>query len=136
MNYYSDGISAMENMRCRGIVHTVRPGDTLYKISRIYGVTVDQLMDSNDDINVYNLQVGSKICVPVSDQSNPSQGFVYRVQPGDNLNNLLKKFNITFEDFETYNPQLMPIQLRPGTVVYLPPEKVMRDIDNDSMGNI
>ena len=31
MNYYSDGVFALEGMRCRGIVHTIRRGDTLYK---------------------------------------------------------------------------------------------------------
>lgn len=127
MNYYSDGVYALEGVQCQGIVHTVRPQDTLYKISRFYGVTVEQLMDSNEDINVYNLQIGAKLCVPVSEQPKPDQGVAYRVRPGDNLNNILKRFGITFETFEKYNQQLMPIPLKPRSIIFLPPDKAGTD---------
>jgi len=136
MNYYSDGIYAVEGVRCRGIVHTVRPGDTLYKISRLYGVTLEQLMDQNEDVNVYNLQIGGKICVPVSGQQRPVQGVPYQVRPGDNLNSILRKYRMTFEMFEKYNPQMMPVPLKPRTVIYLPPDKVDADIDKISENDI
>lgn len=46
------------------IEHTVRAGDTLYKLSRQYNTTVSSVILSNAKINPYNLQVGMvlKIC--------------------------------------------------------------------------
>lgn len=51
--------------KCNGIVHTIRKGDTLYLLSRHYNVTINEIMRANSNINVYNLQVGDQICIPV-----------------------------------------------------------------------
>lgn len=51
--------------KCNGIVHTIRRGDTLYLLSRHYNVTINEIMRANSNINVYNLQVGDQICIPV-----------------------------------------------------------------------
>ena len=131
MNYYSDGVYAVEGIHCKGIVHTIRKGDTLYKISRIYGVTVEQLMDANEDMNVYNLEIGSKICVPISDRPRPTRGIPYTVRAEDDLNSILKLFDMTFDTFARYNPQLMPIPLEENSVIFIPPDKILRDVDND-----
>lgn len=54
-----------EQMRCRGILHIVEAGDTLYRIGKKYGVPVSRIMYANPYVNVYNLQIGDEICVPV-----------------------------------------------------------------------
>lgn len=54
-----------EQMQCRGILHIVEDGDTLYKIGKKYGVSVSKIMYANPYVNVYNLQTGDEICVPV-----------------------------------------------------------------------
>lgn len=46
------------------VVYVVQPGDTLYKISRRYRTTVDELIQANPGIDPHNLQIGQKICVP------------------------------------------------------------------------
>lgn len=51
--------------KCNGIVHTIRRGDTLYLLSRHYNVTINEIMRANANVNVYNLQVGDQICIPV-----------------------------------------------------------------------
>ena len=66
MNYY-------ETM-CPGITHAVRPGDTLYRLSRLYGVSVEQIMDANPDVNIYDLRVGSAVCIPMSPQPRTDDG--------------------------------------------------------------
>ena len=50
---------------CNGIVHTIRRGDTLYLLSRYYNVSIEDIMRANSSLNVYNLQVGDQICIPV-----------------------------------------------------------------------
>ena len=51
--------------KCNGIVHTIKRGDTLYQLSRYYNVTINEIMRANANVNVYNLQVGEQICIPV-----------------------------------------------------------------------
>ncbi|MFA9376919.1 MAG: LysM peptidoglycan-binding domain-containing protein [Lachnotalea sp.] len=52
------------NCRCRGFYYVIKQGDTLYKISRAYGVSVSDIMIANPYINVYNLQIDDEICIP------------------------------------------------------------------------
>ena len=40
-------------------------GDTFYKISKELNIPMEKLLEANPNIDPYNLQVGSKICVPV-----------------------------------------------------------------------
>lgn len=51
-------------MGCTGFLHVVKKGDTLYRISRLYGVCLDAIMRANPYINIYNLQEGDEICIP------------------------------------------------------------------------
>ncbi len=50
---------------CRGTVHKVVAGDTMYKISRMYGVRLIDLLKANPYVNIYNMQIGDEICVPI-----------------------------------------------------------------------
>lgn len=53
---------------CRGIVHVVEQGDTLYNLGKRYHVSVAQIMFANPYVDVYNLQIGAELCIPVSIQ--------------------------------------------------------------------
>lgn len=46
MNYYVSGEN-VNGRPCRGVVHVVKKGDTLYKISRVYDVKVADLIWMN-----------------------------------------------------------------------------------------
>ncbi len=50
---------------CFGIIHRIKKGDTLYVLSRMYHVSIDDLLKSNPKVNMYNLQPGNEICIPV-----------------------------------------------------------------------
>lgn len=51
---------------CHGLIHVVKRGDTMYKIAKMYHVSLWELMYENPFVNVYQLQPGDEICVPVS----------------------------------------------------------------------
>lgn len=46
------------------IVYVVQPGDTLFKIARRYGTTVDAIVEANDIENPDRIDVGQKLCIP------------------------------------------------------------------------
>ena len=50
---------------CNGVIHVVKRGDTLYKLSRIYKVKLSDIISANPYINVYNMQPGDEVCIPV-----------------------------------------------------------------------
>ncbi len=50
---------------CDGMTHTIKKGDTLYSISRMHDVPIAMIMRANPYVDVYNLQVGDTICIPV-----------------------------------------------------------------------
>ena len=58
--------------KCNGIVHTIKKGDSLYLLSRYYNVPIGEIMNANRNLNVYNLQIGQEICIPIrrSDMEN------------------------------------------------------------------
>lgn len=45
-------------------VHTTKDGDTFYKLSQQYGVSVDKLMDANPKVKSNNIFVGIKLTIP------------------------------------------------------------------------
>ena len=53
---------------CRGMIHVIEKGDTLYRLGNQYHVSVGQLMFANPFVNVYNLQIGDELCIPISIQ--------------------------------------------------------------------
>lgn len=50
---------------CEGTIHVVEEGDTLYKISKMHEVPLALIMRANPYVDVYNLKIGTEICVPL-----------------------------------------------------------------------
>ena len=49
---------------CSGIIHKVRPGDTLYMLAKQYKTTIDDIINANPDIDCYMLKIGMELCIP------------------------------------------------------------------------
>ena len=58
---------------CGGMRYVICQGDTLYRISRMYRIPLADLMRANPYVDVYHLQVGDEICIPMM-PSNPGPG--------------------------------------------------------------
>lgn len=50
---------------CSGVIHTVEKGDTLYMISKMHKVSLNDLLKANPDLDPYDMKVGTKLCIPV-----------------------------------------------------------------------
>ena len=113
MNYYVSGEN-VNGRPCRGVVHVVKKGDTLYKISRVYDVKVADLIWMNPGVRIYNLQVGDKICVPVSSWEMPdadhdnAETLPYIVRAGETLDEILQTFRLTYEELQKLNEDISP----------------------------
>ena len=58
----------MNNRYAKGMIHSVKEGETLFLISRLYRVPLALILRANPYVDVYNLKPNQKINIPVSRQ--------------------------------------------------------------------
>lgn len=113
----------MNDTNCKGKIHIVKEGDSLYTISKEHGVALDEVMDANPYVDVYNLQIGSYICVPMKnnkpDDDYESGMMAYVVRDGDSIENIINKFDITLAELVGAN-KLSDMLLKSGITVMVP----------------
>ncbi|ARN77149.1 hypothetical protein BST97_03615 [Nonlabens spongiae] len=105
--------------------HYVQKGETLYGIARMYGITLDQLINANIDRLGNVLLAGQTLVIPDAASPSPSQtdDDFYLVQAGDTKYGLSKKFNATIEQLESLNPSMIPTLLA-GDRIKIPKEYI------------
>ncbi|MDO4169232.1 MAG: LysM peptidoglycan-binding domain-containing protein [Lachnospiraceae bacterium] len=108
-----------EKNQCKGIIYQVKSGDTLYKIAKMHGIKVRDLMLENPYVNVYQLQIGDELCVPVFA---PMQGTnrPYRVGKNETLGTIMKKTNMSCEDLIKMNNNLLDLPVKENTILMVP----------------
>ncbi|HTY69807.1 MAG TPA: peptidoglycan DD-metalloendopeptidase family protein [Alphaproteobacteria bacterium] len=90
----------------------VRPGDTLYAISRRSNAPVRALIDANNLHPPYALQSGQHLVVPHVRS--------YQVQPGDTLSSVARRYGVGTSELVQANALTPPFGLRTGQVLVLP----------------
>jgi LysM repeat protein len=86
----------------RYIYHSLRAGETIYSLSRLYGVSDVQIIQSNPGIDINKLTVGSEIAIPRKDFMTQKQKFndqekkyiYHKVEPGETLSSIAKKYGV------------------------------------------
>jgi putative chitinase len=77
-------------------VHVVVRGDTLYAISRRYGVSVQDLVKANGIVNPSLIYVGQRITIPGRGPAPaPSGDTVHVVQRGETLTRISLKYGVS-----------------------------------------
>ncbi len=113
----SSRVARIQNTSRKGkkLVHVVRPGQSLWSISRNYGVTTRELAKWNAMAPIDTLRVGQKLVVWTRDDvartisvnqtrpSNALHALRYTVRKGDSLYRIANKFNISVADIKRWN---------------------------------
>ncbi|QCR24546.1 LysM peptidoglycan-binding domain-containing protein [Pontibacter sp. SGAir0037] len=94
--------------------HTVETGETLYQITRKYGITMENLLDWNNMTDT-NIKVGQQLRVvapqgytapaaaPKPAASETSQGNYHVVQSGESMYQISRKYGVTIKDIMEWN---------------------------------
>lgn len=106
---------------CRGIVYTIQAGDTLYALSKRFRVPLAMILRANPYIDIYNLQIGSRVCIPVGGGRLPITIIPYVVKQGDTLSDILERFDLDLEDLLQYN-DIASRMIAPGMTLQIPSE--------------
>jgi len=98
--------------------YTVKSGDTLSKIARKFGTTVDNLVALNGIANPDQIAAGTTMCVKAK-ASQPA-GKYYTVKPGDTLYRIARKFGWTASTLAQVNTIPNPNEIYAGRVLWIP----------------
>ncbi|MEE1314102.1 MAG: LysM peptidoglycan-binding domain-containing protein [Lachnospiraceae bacterium] len=119
-----------EKKQCKGMIYQVKNGDTLYRIAKMHGIKVRDLMLANPYVNVYQLQIGDELCVPVFTNM-PGNGVrPYRVGKNETLGSILKKTGLSYEELVKMNKKIEDLPVSEGTVLLIPQKNQKENIEN------
>lgn len=107
-------------MRCQGTIHVVRSGDSLYKIAQTYRVSIRDIMRANPYVNVYNLQLGDELCIPVSETPVIQGARPYIVRRQDTIASIIQSQKTSFDELARLNKSVAALTLPAGTVIAIP----------------
>ena len=86
-----------------GVYYTVKSGDTLYGIARLYNMSVDDLKKLNN-LTSNNLSVGQQLLVSGTiSNANTADYDTYIVKSGDTLWSIANKFNLSVDKLKDIN---------------------------------
>ena len=111
------------------IIYTVKPGDTLSKIAREYGTTVNEIVSLNPSIKNPNLiYPGEQFTIKNNGNSNTSNTIIYTVVSGDTLSQIASKYNTTVSNLVAINNISNPNLIYTG-------EKITITSNTTNLGN-
>ena len=108
-------------------IHDVQRGETLYALSRRYGVTIEEITSANQVLSE-GLKVGQRIKIPVksavADAQQPATASAktHKVAKRETLYSLAKRYDVTIDELCEANPGLKK-GLKAGQVIVIPQKK-------------
>ena len=96
------------------IYHTLKPGETIFYLSKSHGVSENEIIQSNPGIEINKLPVGSEIAVPRRDFmiekekfNEQEQNYVFhKVARGETLASIAEKYGINLRELKRENRNL------------------------------
>ena len=115
----SSAISKINTDNKKGTTHLVQPKETLFSISKQYGVSVDDIKVANSDLSFDTMKIGQKIKIPTNGVQKDENFINTKSSKNDNANEdgqfhiieskeskygISKKYGISIEELERLNP--------------------------------
>lgn len=112
------------------IYHALNPGETVYSLSKSFGVSEDEIIQSNPGIDINKLSIGTEIAVPKREFMNSQQNFseqdnkyiYHKVVMGETLSSIAKQYGLSVRQLRKENRDLRFPQV--GDFVRIPGEKI------------
>jgi len=107
-------------------------GDTLFKLSKQYGVPLKELMHKNNLNNANSELKGKVILIPLTnnDKKNKFKPRTYKVSEGDTLYKIARDYNINVGDIISINNLNKASFLTPNQIILLPNRSIQKEVVN------
>lgn len=135
------------------LFHTIQSGETLYRLSKHYGITTQEICDANPGLSTSNFRVGETIRIPriaenaeinkaetkeedsalqnENNDNKPQNTIEHRVKKGETLYRISKTYGVSTADIIATNPELKQNGLKKKMIIYIPlSNKQPTDKDN------
>lgn len=114
-------------------VYVVVDGDTIASIAKSFGVSPEQLLFANPEINPGYIVAGTSMNIPKADL--PLPGSVrYTVKAGEDVTDILRRLGIGYGRLRIFNPQRDLTKLEEGMVIFVP-ELYGGDVNSCEVGS-
>jgi len=96
------------------IYHNLKPGETVFSLSKYYGVSENEIIQSNPGIDINKLPVGYEIAVPrrvfMSDRekfdTQENKYIFHKVLKGESLSSIAEQYGLTVRELRKENREL------------------------------
>jgi LysM repeat protein len=123
---------SLQRDESRYLYHRLQPGETVYYLSRTYGISENEIIEANPGIEINKLPVGSEIAVPRRVLMSEKEKFddevqryyYHKVLKGETMASIADRYGITVRDLRRDNrdmrfPQVgdyvrIPVKETPG----------------------
>ena len=100
----------------RYVYHILKPGETVYSLSKAYGVSENEIIQSNQGMDITRLSVGAEIAVPKRQLMSKQQEFdedeyqdqddnyvMHKVLKGETLSSIARQYGISLRQLKRAN---------------------------------
>lgn len=94
-------------------IHVVQSGDTVWELSRRYGVSMERIIQINGLNDLPGLVIGQALVIPSTERP-------YTVRPGDSLWEIGRRFGVSVGSIAALNNLTPPYNLSVGQVLRIP----------------
>ncbi len=122
-------------------VHQVGKGETIYSISRLYGISTDEIIRLNPDVKD-GVKIGKKLIIPPvhsntgiranSVEAKNAQFSTHVVKKKETLYSISKTYGVTHDEIVKLNPNLND-GLKEGMILIIPPKFSNTAVAADSL---
>ena len=110
-------------------LHTVTKGQSLYSISSMYNVTIDDIVRLNPGSDK-QIREGAALKIPQATNNNSEKPVFHTIQAGETLYRLSVKYNITTQAICQANPGLSTENFRTGQVIIIPVKSETKQVQD------
>lgn len=113
------------------ITHIVGPKETLFGLSKQYNVSVEAIQNANQAILVNGLQIGQELIIPnasnLKTEITSSSKATHIVVAKESLFSIARQYNVSVEDLENLNKELLQNGLQIGQTISIPNKRKTLD---------